>query len=53
MSLLLTRIMAGSARPTFGFSEHNSRGGCSTENRKLFQGRGEADAHLIYPQAEG
>ena len=27
-------IMAGSARPTFNFSEHNSRGGCSTENGK-------------------
>jgi hypothetical protein len=28
-------IMAGSARPdTVNFSEHNSRGGCSTENGK-------------------
>ncbi len=24
--------MAGSARPPCNFSEHNSRGGCSTEN---------------------
>ena len=27
-------IMAGSARPTFNFSQDNSRGGCSTENGK-------------------
>jgi hypothetical protein len=33
-------IMAGSARPTFNFSDHNSRGGCSTENGKLFNAGG-------------
>ena len=27
-------MMAGNARPTVNFSERNSRGGYSTENRK-------------------